>query len=564
MFTWERLISNALHLVRLDRIRGKVLVFAMLATLIPSLTLGWQSYGLNKRFITERISEEVRNATFQVVREIDLWLKERLYETRVFASSYEVVENIDRIRAAGAPGRPDDARARLTHYLQSVQAKFGDYEELLAIGPDGAVLATSAERADPSQLPLDWLRHATASSVAVGEIYLDTGRKKAVLKIAVPIRTPGGKLLGALAGTLNLGTVEKILGRVAFQEGGKAYLAREDGTVIVSSGLMPTPFPTARLPAEAVQVLFHGEADALEYVDYLGRPVRGALRRLPQLGWGAVADVGRQEAYAQTNRLWARTLFLVGALLAGISVTAYLLELTIVRPLERLTGGATRVSAGDLDVQVPVVDRSEVGYLTSVFNHMVTRLREGRDALAARNRELQELSITDGLTGLHNHKHLIETLEAEAARARRLQRQFSIMMVDLDHFKRYNDTYGHLAGDRALERASALLKDSIRSIDYAARYGGEEFLLLLHEVGVEDAMRVAERVRQRIAREKFGEEQQPVAVTVSIGVAEFPGHGETALALIAAADAALYEAKRGGRNRVVQATGPTVPSEQAG
>jgi diguanylate cyclase (GGDEF)-like protein len=210
-----------------------------------------------------------------------------------------------------------------------------------------------------------------------------------------------------------------------------------------------------------------------------------------------------------------------------------------------------------------VVDRSEVGYLTSVFNHMVVRLREARDALAARNKELQELSITDGLTGLHNHKHLIETLEAEVARARRLQHQFSILMIDLDHFKRYNDTYGHLAGDQALARASALLKESIRAIDYAARYGGEEFLLLLHEVALDDAMRVAERVRQRIAREKFGE-GQPVSVTVSIGVAEFPGHGETALMLIAAADAALYEAKRSGRNRVVQASGSSVPSEQAG
>jgi diguanylate cyclase (GGDEF)-like protein len=211
------------------------------------------------------------------------------------------------------------------------------------------------------------------------------------------------------------------------------------------------------------------------------------------------------------------------------------------------------VSAGDLDVQVPVVDRSEVGYLTSVFNHMVTRLREGRDALAARNRELQELSITDGLTGLHNHKHLLETLDAEAARSRRLQHQFSILMVDIDHFKRYNDTYGHQAGDQVLARVSALFKETIRSIDYAARYGGEEFLLLLHEVGLDGAMRAAERVRQRVAGEKFGEEP-PIAVTVSIGVAEFPGHGETARALIAAADAALYEAKRSGRNRVVQAT----------
>src|SRR5262249_60248885 len=128
--------------------------------------------------------------------------------------------------------------------------------------------------------------------------------------------------------------------------------------------------------------------------------------RGPQLGWGGGGGVGRHEAYAQTTRMGARTLFLVGALLAGISGTAYLLELTIVRPLDRLTGGATRVSAGDLDVQVPVVDRSEVGYLTPVFNHMVIRLREGRDALAARDQELPELSITDGLTGPPNHHHL--------------------------------------------------------------------------------------------------------------------------------------------------------------
>ncbi|HSE94772.1 MAG TPA: diguanylate cyclase [Methylomirabilota bacterium] len=560
MFTLERLISNVLQMVRLDRIRGKVLVFAMLATLIPSLTLGWQSYGLNKRFITEKISEEVQNATFQVVRELDLWLKERLYEMRVFSSSYEVVENIDRIHAAGAAARPADARPRLTQYLQSVQAKFVDYEELLVIASDGAVLATSAERADPSHLPLDWLRQAVADSVVVGQIYFDEGRKKPAMKIAVPIRTPGGKLLGAMAATLNLGTVERILGRIAVQEGGKAYLVREDGTVIVSSSPMPAPFPQTRLTGQSAGALFEGEAIAVEYADYGGRPVRGTLRRVPQLGWGAVADVGNHEAYAQTNRIWARTLFLVGALLAGISGTAYLLELTIVRPLDRLTAGATRVSAGDLDVQVPVVDRSEVGYLTSVFNHMVTRLREARDALAARNQELQELSITDGLTGLHNHKHLIETLEAEVARARRLQHQFSILMIDLDHFKGYNDTYGHLAGDQVLTRVSALFRETIRSIDYAARYGGEEFLLLLYEVGMDGALRAAERVRQRVAGEKFGE-GPPVAVTVSIGVAEFPSHGETALGLIAAADAALYEAKRSGRNRVVQATSPTVPSE---
>jgi diguanylate cyclase (GGDEF)-like protein len=560
MFAWERFISNALYLVRLDRIRGKILVFVLLATLIPSLTLGWQSYGLNTRFITEKISEEVSNATSHMAREIDLWLKERLYEMRVFSGSYEVVENIEKIRAARSTGQPADARARLTQYLQSVRAKFADYEELLVVAPGGDVLATSAEHADASNLPPDWLTQAEADAVVVGAIYLDANRNKAAMKIAVPIRASGGHLVGAMAGTLNFGTVEKIVGRFGFREAGKAYLVREDGTVIISSRPTPAPFPKTRLPAEAGRALLQGGSVAVEYADYGGRPVLGTLRRVPGLGWGAVAEVGRHEAYAQTNRIWTRTLLLVGVLLAGISVTAYLLELTIVRPLDRLTRGATRVAAGDLDLQVPVVDRGEVGYLTSVFNTMVIRLREGREELAARNRELQELSITDGLTGLHNHKHLLETIDAEVARAQRLEHQFSILMVDLDHFKRYNDTYGHLAGDQVLARVSALFADSIRSIDYAARYGGEEFLLLLHEIGLDDATRAAERVRERVAEEKFGPEPRPVQVTVSIGVAEFPGDGETTQAILAAADAALYEAKRGGRNRVALARSGRAPT----
>jgi diguanylate cyclase (GGDEF)-like protein len=218
------------------------------------------------------------------------------------------------------------------------------------------------------------------------------------------------------------------------------------------------------------------------------------------------------------------------------------------------------VSAGDLDVRLPVADRGEVGYLTRVFNHMVTRLREGRDELAAsnaalseKNRELRELSVTDGLTGLYNHKHLLETLATEVARCRRLKHPFSILMIDLDHFKEYNDTHGHLAGDAVLSRISALFKESIRNIDYAARYGGEEFCLLLPEVGIDGAVRAAERIRLLVAGETFGSEDQPASVTVSIGVAEFPEHGDGPEALIATADAALYDAKRRGRNRVVQA-----------
>jgi two-component system cell cycle response regulator len=123
--------------------------------------------------------------------------------------------------------------------------------------------------------------------------------------------------------------------------------------------------------------------------------------------------------------------------------------------------------------------------------------------------------------------------------------------MDIDHFKSYNDTYGHLAGDEALRRTGVLLKESIRSCDYAARYGGEEFILILPETGPEDGVETAERIRNQISEKDMGSDGDSLKVTVSVGVASFPRDGDDPHSLMKRADAALYEAKRRGRNRVV-------------
>jgi diguanylate cyclase (GGDEF)-like protein len=171
--------------------------------------------------------------------------------------------------------------------------------------------------------------------------------------------------------------------------------------------------------------------------------------------------------------------------------------------------------------------------------------------LLEKNKQLQEISITDSLTGLYNRSHLMEPLAGEVARARRHNRPFTLLIMDIDHFKSYNDTYGHLAGDEALRRNGLLLKESIRSCDYAARYGGEEFILILPETGAEDGVGMAERIRNQIAEKEMGSDGNPLKVTVSVGVASFPRDGDDPHSLMKRADAALYEAKRRGRYRVV-------------
>ncbi len=172
---------------------------------------------------------------------------------------------------------------------------------------------------------------------------------------------------------------------------------------------------------------------------------------------------------------------------------------------------------------------------------------------AAEGEFYKELSRKDGLTDLYNHRFFHQLLETELSRADRYGRVVSLIMIDIDNFKRYNDSHGHPAGDLALRRLSKLLMDSSRSCDYVARYGGEEFAVIVPEVGTDSARRMAERIRKLIDETPFeGEEVMTGAsLTISLGVATYPLQASGKCELIEAADKALYQAKASGRNQVV-------------
>lgn len=189
------------------------------------------------------------------------------------------------------------------------------------------------------------------------------------------------------------------------------------------------------------------------------------------------------------------------------------------------------------------------------------RIKELHDELNAKVKELEQakerlrqLAITDGLTGLYNHRYLKEHLEQELYRASRHLSEVSTVMIDIDHFKKYNDTYGHPAGDALLSAVARLLKENIRKIDIAARYGGEEFCLVLAETNKAAAVVVAEKMRKLVELSQFQPQEARVngRVTISLGVATFPDDATSMNDLIAIADRRLYHAKQGGRNQVVR------------
>jgi diguanylate cyclase (GGDEF)-like protein/PAS domain S-box-containing protein len=218
-----------------------------------------------------------------------------------------------------------------------------------------------------------------------------------------------------------------------------------------------------------------------------------------------------------------------------------------------------------LDRAVPLRDASGkiikwFGTCTDIDDQMHTQqvleeqIKERSSALFEANLRLQQESIRDPLTGLYNRRYLEETMEREIRRAARAKHSLSVLMLDLDLFKKFNDSYGHDAGDTVLREAASLFIKSVRAEDIVCRYGGEEFVIILPMADIKIAQSRAERIRAKLHNLPVLHHGQSLgAVTVSVGVAALPQHGNSCKELLNAADGALYRAKGEGRDRVVVA-----------
>ena len=255
------------------------------------------------------------------------------------------------------------------------------------------------------------------------------------------------------------------------------------------------------------------------------------------------------------------------ALTVAFGLLAWMVAARVTQRLQALAEKLYAVSKSDFSGQLPTdVDRGQFEVLYRIFNEMVqavSRLRIEYDsnveALSKQNsgfqkqhESLAKLAVTDGLTELHNHRYFQDQLGREIKRLNRNNKGLSILLIDIDDFKKLNDTYGHAAGDEFLKQLARILKESVRETDLLARYGGEEFVVVAVGTQLEGATLLAEKLRTRVAETSFivDETMRPRSVTVSIGVAQYV-HSRTEL--FTGADAALYRAKDAGKNCVVAA-----------
>lgn len=420
---------------------------------------------------------------------------------------------------------------------------------------------TGHTRADPKRAPgadlsdRDYFLAAKAGERQVSDV-LDsrlTGEK--VFVVTAPVKDAQGRFRGLVLGAVSLKALSTLMQTVQDESASRTFLMRANGEHIAPEG--PNGKNLGLKPGDALYERAKAKAPSGGVYRNAGQKrVVGTYQWILGGKWLLAAE--RPEADILNTHAWVLGVPLLGAALVFLvfGPAALRLARSLDAPLKRLEEHARQIEAGNFDVDcTPLPGHGvpeEVLRLNQAYCLMVDRVRGALDAL-------RQASFTDYLTGAANRKQLFFEGPRLMDAARRAGQPVSLLMLDLDLFKRVNDTFGHAAGDAVLAGFSALLRSTLRKSDLFARYGGEEFVVLAPNAANAQAVELAERIRRAVERLEVASGKDTLRFTVSIGVASLEGsswppgqaeESEPMEALLARADQALYIAKAAGRNRV--------------
>lgn len=377
-----------------------------------------------------------------------------------------------------------------------------------------------------------------------------------IIPFATPIFSRDGKPVGILFMQVYLDSVTRFIKNIVHPDS-TVFVIDQEGRLIAHSEksigetLLFAPFAVNAGVHQSFQAalkhMMAGEGGTLKII-YNEKPSYLTYKDIPeqtgnQNKWSIGVITNSEKIYADVSAE-KHIIFVLSASLL-LFATAGIIGWRIARPIQELTLTSISMSKGDFTKRVNINRKDEIGQLAHAFNEMATSIQTSHE-------ELIKLSSTDGLTGLYNHREFQKRLKAEIRRAERSGYNLSLLMIDIDNFKKFNDTYGHQTGDTVLKSISSVILKAIRGSDFAARYGGEELSIILPESDAEDAFIFSDRLRNQINQIPVNVMKNRTAhVTISIGIASFPEDASDRKGLVEAADQALYFAKDAGRNNSV-------------
>lgn len=540
---------------------ARISLIVLATAAITSLTVTMLSVASMDSFLRAKIDRKFPTILSSVRENLDLWYDQRELEIGVLKSNALIVDNVDRIARGVRSTRREQARTEIETYLTNVIEISPQYRALFVLDAEGTVLASAGQTV--SLTPNDRETMKDRTSRASFEPIYTLGSRRQLASGA--IRRSDGTQLGSVHSILRTETIGSLLHSEDLGATGSIYVVTDAGAVALGS-------PVAKASGEILALASRSPASPLLEYDTPNRE-RMVSAALPfgRFGWTVVVREAYAEAFEPSVNAVQRIIGINFAIALVLCAVAFAMTRSISRPIRALANAAERIRDGERDVPIPAVDaQDEVGMLARALQSMVERLSENHreiqrshQEVEAANRDfmtekgelqranaiLEQLSITDGLTKLHNHRFFQDQLVRETKRADRTGKPLTLVLIDIDHFKRWNDRLGHASGDEILRKLAVCLNDAIRETDLLARYGGEEFVLLLSNTGLDGARALAEKARQRVAETRFfmNLPSEDETLTISAGVAAYTGDRK---AFFVAADEALYRAKNGGRDCV--------------
>jgi diguanylate cyclase (GGDEF)-like protein len=531
-------------------IRMRIILFSILVTFIPAAGLGWLFYQNNQEMLAENVNHELVNATSAAELTLNQWFQSREYDLKAFSGSFVLTENLAKYYRN--PAEHAAIGQDIGAYFSLLLAQFPNVRALVLFDKSGQQVSSHAT--DNSDRLWAVPTEVLDDQITPGRRFIAVNAEADAVLVGLPIYTDSRSLYGWLASSLPLAQLRPIVAPPANDEVLSWLLVENTASqprILLqgSSGQFSQPWSFS---SDELQRAIAKSGELVELTDKSGVGVFAVSADISGLAVNVILLRSKSEIFANIDRLKNVSLLFAAFLMFVTGVLSLVLARSILNPIVALKAAAEAVSEGNLTVSVRHTRDDELGQVIAVFNDMVTHLSESHD-------RLEILSITDPLTGLYNRKRMMTLLSKSIERYKRYHQVFSILMVDIDHFKQVNDLYGHQAGDAVLERMGGIFQEEIRTIDVAARYGGEEFILLLDQIGVAAAYQTAERIRKAVEDTVFSHGTIKLHCTLSIGVSAISDSDQTGLGIIAEADAALYKAKGQGRNRTVIANSESDP-----